>query len=208
MTTIDRRTLLAVAAGCSVGLAGCLDGGLDPGDDNEEPAGGNGPNGEADGLEAYTIEYYSHTDVVEEPHLELFLDAESAMEAVETRPYGEEGAADLETLVGETDFERAVIVDVAGLSPDLCHDLTVTAIGLEQAQRTDEDDERRIAVDAAVVSYDVDVDACAQQVITVGAFIRVVFTDERVTRASLSYTDSQGDSSEVGVGVDEVTEGS
>ena len=197
MTRVYRRAVLGGAV--AVGLAGCLGDGLSAGDDSDDDDGdGSGGPASTDPGE-YAVENYNHPGFLEdEPRFERYEDEQEALDALAERP-GE--IDDLETFVEETDFESAVLLEVAGHAPNLCYSFEVDSAGLEQ----DDDGEEYVAVETAVLD-DTEADACGEEVRTVGALVRVGVDAEDVTTATLSHTDSDGNPSHASISRDSVAD--
>lgn len=221
MSKVHRRALLGSAASAAILVAGCLEDDVNPDDDQEngdepEPT-ENGSDSDSSGYSSVSEpEYvrYAHSGLEETPRASLFTEAEAVTTALSEGSIDDEQLADIETFVDETDFESASIVQVVAQSPDLCHELSIEEV-VEVVADPSEDSE---SVEEVLVDVEIGEDpeaggACAQQVLTLGALVRVSIGDdsvdgggEPVTQATVTVTDAQGDQHSIGIGVEQDTE--
>ncbi|APW99246.1 hypothetical protein CHINAEXTREME_16355 [Halobiforma lacisalsi AJ5] len=233
----SRRTVLAGTASVLALGAGCLDDEFgdvsgstgDDGTDDDGTGDGNESDGETDGGanggdetddtsdtsdtddadegDGFSSETYAfqHPDVPASPEAALLLDADDADDWLEERG-SDDGASEF---VEETGFEDAILVALEAEGSDLCHELVLEGIELEE-QNGDGDgdgdgDDERLVVEASVSDGQDETQACAEQITAVALLVRVVFEDEPVTELSATIVDQEGRKHERGIGVDTAT---
>lgn len=216
MNQQSRRALLGSTAGVIALAAGCIDdagvseddsGPADGGDtdgDNDENETTPGDDSEdeteteidadATAFEAIDAVSYQQPDAPADPEAGLLISREDAENWLEERDLDDDD--ELVTLVEETAFDEALIVAVEAEAPDLCHELTLTDVSLDES-----DDDARVAVSTAVSDESDDEEMCAQQITAVGQLVRVAFEGDPVTRASVTVFDD-GRTHEIGIASD------
>lgn len=225
MTSWSRRRLLAGAAGASTVLAGCLsevgpDG--DDDDDGDSPGAGGSVDDDADGsnghpdddgaeesdeatepasmeaqgdLDDVTYLQYSHPRYPDRPVVELFTssrDVESWLDGHDGLPADDRAREFLEGV----DFSTTSAVAIEAGASDLCHELAVRAV---------EVDDGTLSIRAAVRRQDDAGDMCAQQMVAEGAVIRATASEEPPTDLSVSL-DADGGEYGIATGSDTVSE--
>ena len=207
MPTYARRDLLAGVATLPVLAAGCLseegtDGdGRAPGGD-EPPAESSGSPGAGsassdenddddaaeplpefgDELEDAELFRYDHPGYPDEPSAAWLASAADVEDWIGEHEHLDE-ESELAAALAETDFERAVALAIEAGGRDLCQQLAVDELCL---------DDDRLIVRAAVREAPDAGDLCAQQVIAVGAVLRVVPTDEAPDGGCVVVIDQDG----------------
>lgn len=153
MTKLDRRTALAaVGIGLGTALAGCIDSGANPGDDEDtETDDGDGEEtttadpGEPTAVEYDVIQYETGTsapdwyDRDEEPTGAVTLiDSESRLEStLSVHDLPEDRRDAVESFLADVDFEKSVVLLVSSVGPDTCHDeIEIESLALEDGTLT------------------------------------------------------------------------
>lgn len=207
MTRHTRRTVLAGTATALVLGAGCLSddngdaddtGGEDDGGSGDDGNDGNGPDEASvpsadwatehatagDGVADYRIVPYRDESYPDDPEAVAFSSAADAEEWLEDRdPTTDEES--LETLIDETDFDESVLVVLEARGSTLCKHLAVEDVTVSDAGEP--------AITGAVTDYDDAGEYCAQQVVAVGAAVRVTPEGDAVADSgSATIVDEDG----------------
>lgn len=213
MPTHRRRDLLATVATLSVLAAGCLseeeptaeradDEGPATGAD-EPPADPSDSAGEVrdsaddrdaedqsdepspvvgDGIEDAELFRYDHPRYPDEPSAAWLASAADVAAWIDDHEHLDQ-ESELATALAETDFERSVVLAIEAGGRDLCQQLAVDELCLEDG---------RVVVRAVVREAPDAGELCAQQVIAVGAVLRVVPTDEAPDGGCVVVIDQDG----------------
>ncbi|SFB94456.1 hypothetical protein SAMN05444422_103176 [Halobiforma haloterrestris] len=230
-STRSRRALLAGGTGLIALAAGCLgdefggvsdpsgdDGTDDEGDGNESDSNesgnetdgdendendGNETGGEGDGF-SYETYAYQHPQPPSSPEAWLFLEEDDADDWLEERESAGGSSDALADFVADTPFDDGLLVALEAGGSDLCHEMVLDAIDLEDEEQ--EGDDERLAVDASVDDGQDEAQACAEQITAVGLLVRVTFEDDPVTELSATIVDQDGQEHGFGIGVDSASE--
>ncbi|NKE37052.1 hypothetical protein GWG54_14725 [Natronococcus sp. JC468] len=199
----SRRTVLSAATGAVALLAGCLgadlddrsgehgDGGTDANGDDERDDESGGDEGDDDGsgggdaADAVDETTFTTSEPRSEPNATLLVDREAAAGWLADRDVGDDAVAFLEN----TAFDDASLIAVEARAPNLCYELRVESIELEDG----------IALEAVV---DDGAAACAQQEATAGLLVRASDGGEPIEEGTATVVDHDGASHEFDLGAD------
>ncbi|WP_121742828.1 hypothetical protein [Natronorubrum halophilum] len=211
MSDPSRRTILYGTAGLLALSAGCLDEtGADDGDneDDDGDLGADGSDDDDSDPESTTDETdetpetvsFSHSGVLEEPDVTLFVSADRTESWLDDREFDDETLAEF---VDETLFEESALFALEAEAPRLDYELDLETVTVEQ----EDDSDPQLVVEAAVRETSAESDSVGgTQVITVGQLVRATFESEPVTSASVTIVDSDGQEHSVGVAADSESE--
>ncbi|ELY53363.1 hypothetical protein [Natronococcus jeotgali] len=196
----SRRTVLSAATGAVAVLAGCLgadldDGSEENGDERDDGSGGDdsvGDEGDDDGsgggdaADAVDETTFTTSEPRSEPNATLLADREAAAGWLAGRDVGDDAVAFLEN----TAFDDASLIAVEARAPNLCYELRIESIELEDG----------IALEAVV--DDGDAAACAQQEATAGLLVRASDGGEPIEEGTATVVDHDGATHEFDLGAD------
>lgn len=117
--------------------------------------------------------------------------ADEVRAAVEDDSLQEDAREEVDEFVDATDFDRAAIVLVRAMAPNLCY-----GVELEEIDA----DEEGLTVRARAVDESAADEACAQAIHTPTLLVRAVFEDEVPTDGTITVTDGWGDEHGFGYG--------
>ena len=185
MMVSRRRLLFGASLLGAASVAGCLDDvgepstdregngdGSEPGDDSEPNDGDEGTTG---GYSLVGYETFSYSVAAGKPRTEVLPSRSEAEEAIADA----ETTADLEAFVDGTDFERAVLLFVRATGPNLCYELELEGVDV---------DDGGVTVETRVVDTSTADELCAQQVHYPTLLVRLVFEDDVPDRDAISVT--------------------
>ncbi|APX95908.1 hypothetical protein [Natronorubrum daqingense] len=208
MTRRSRRTVLYGTASLVALSAGCLDE-MNSGSDDDtgtdddpgsgsESGGGNGNDGDTDDgdtddsddsddssengepLESVS---FAHSDPPSEPTATILDTTDELDDWLEDHQLEDGDVADL---VDGIDFDTSVLTAIEALGPNLCYTMTLE-------EKSIDEDESELVLEATVESEEEDDVACAQQIVSVGHLVRASLDGEPIASASVTITDADGD---------------
>lgn len=178
MTVSRRRLLLGASLLGAAAVAGCLDDGGEPPTDREGNGDGSSEPGDDDGeTSGYSLVDYetiSYSVGAGTPGTEVLASRSEAEEAIADA----EPTPDLEAFVDGTDFERAVLLFARATGPNLCYDLELKGVDVDDG----------VTVEMRVVDTSAADELCAQQVHYPTLLVRLVFEDAVPDRDAISVT--------------------
>ncbi|EMA35117.1 hypothetical protein C446_13204 [Halobiforma nitratireducens JCM 10879] len=129
---------------------------------------------------------YQFPDYPDSPEASLLRDEDDADDWLEDgHDAGGGNTSDLAEFLDETSFDESVVVPLEARGSDLCHEMVLREVDLE---------DETLSVEAKVSDGrdDDGFEACAEQVTGVGRLVRVTFEDDPVTELSATIVDQDG----------------
>ncbi|WP_187433067.1 hypothetical protein [Natronococcus pandeyae] len=197
MTDSSRRGLLCGTAGLLALTAGCVADDLggssssadtDDGDNATDDTGsddGGSDDGATDGdeTEETEVQAFRYDESAAEPNAALFFEREHAEEWLEERRIGGDSEDAVSEFVDETPFQECPLAAVEAGAPNLCYELIVESVTVEDGT---------LDLEAVVSDEASDEMGCAQQETTVGALVRASDDGEPVDDVSVTVVDREG----------------
>lgn len=194
----SRRGLLCGTAGLLALTAGCVADDLggpsssadtDDGDDGTDDTGaaddGSTDDGSTDDdeTEEADVQAFRYGESAAEPNAALFLEREDAEEWLEKRRIGGDSEDAVSEFVDETSFQECPLTAVEAGAPNLCYELLVESVTVEDGT---------LDLEAVVSDEASDEMGCAQQETTVGVLVRASDDGEPVDDVSVTVVDREG----------------